>query len=130
MTDAFWTEADQAELDVLLHALVFDYWEHKNGCIACDGSPCPQYEAWFEHKASCRACQGDAPLTFPPSADCRRRHSEFVAHGDACWRCNPCPHLKAAIAEVLDWREARILLSRAEALRAERGPVPAETSTT
>jgi hypothetical protein len=29
----------------------------------------------------------------------------------------PCPHLQAAIREICDWREARILLSRAQALR-------------
>ena len=31
----------------------------------------------------------------------------------------PCPRLQAAIAEVVDWLEARVLLSRAEALRRE-----------
>jgi hypothetical protein len=29
----------------------------------------------------------------------------------------PCPHLIEAIAEVMEWREARILLSKAQALR-------------
>jgi hypothetical protein len=62
---AFWTDADQAELDVLIRAVVVD---------------------WFKHRATCDA--------------------------------GPCPHLQEAIREVCDWREARILLSRAEALRA------------
>ena len=38
-------------------------------------------------------------------------------HRRTC-RLAPCPHLHDAIREVVDWREARILLSRAEALRA------------
>ena len=29
----------------------------------------------------------------------------------------PCPHLQAAIGAVVDWREARALLSTAQALR-------------
>ena len=66
---AFWTDADQAELDVLLHALVVDFFEHRKRCGICLAG----------HEA--------------------------------------CPHLKAAIAVVLDWREARVLLSRAQALR-------------
>jgi hypothetical protein len=63
-----WTQADQAELDVLLHALAAD---------------------WFKHRPTCNA--------------------------------DPCPHIQQAIAEVLDWREARALLSQAQALRAELG---------
>jgi hypothetical protein len=35
----------------------------------------------------------------------------------------PCSHLQEAIREVLDWREARILLSRADALRAMQNEV-------
>jgi hypothetical protein len=62
-----WTEADQAELDVLIWAL-------------CD--------CWHTHRRSCRL--------------------------------DPCPHLIEAIAEVVDWREARMLLTRAEELRAAR----------
>jgi hypothetical protein len=61
-----WTAADQAELDVLLHALAAD---------------------WFKHRPTCDA--------------------------------DPCPHLQAAIAEVIEWRDARVLLSQAQALRAE-----------
>ena len=29
------TAADEAELDVLVHALAFDYWEHRKTCEAC-----------------------------------------------------------------------------------------------
>ena len=61
-----WTEADQAELEVLLWVLADD---------------------WAKHRRTCRL--------------------------------QPCPHLIEAIVEVVDWRELRLLLSRAEALRAE-----------
>ena len=37
-------------------------------------------------------------------------------HRDTC-RLEPCPHLIEAIAEVVDWRQARKLLSEAQALR-------------
>jgi hypothetical protein len=63
-----WTEADQAELDVLVWALV---------------------DGWDKHRRSCQL--------------------------------EPCPHLREAIREVVDWREARILLTRAETLRAQLG---------
>jgi hypothetical protein len=76
VTTVCWTPADQAEIDVLVWALVTDY---------------------SEHRQRCRACQPDPPPRAP----------------------YPCPHLQAAIREVCDWREARILLSRAEALRRE-----------
>jgi hypothetical protein len=66
-----WTAADQAELDVLLHALTSGYAEHREHCASCAGP-------------------------------------------------EPCPHLQRAIAEVVDWREARILLSRAQALRIDQ----------
>jgi hypothetical protein len=69
-----WTPADQAEQDLLLHALV---------------------TAWFEHRDRCDL--------------------------------DPDPHLIAAIDVVVDWREARLLLSNAEWLRAElegAGPCP------
>jgi hypothetical protein len=41
-------------------------------------------------------------------------------HREKCARCagpEPCPHVQAAIAQVCDWREKRLLLSKAEALR-------------
>jgi hypothetical protein len=113
----YWTAADQAELDVLLYALVDSYFEHRERCRACQPGPCPRYEAWLEHEAGCRACQGHAPLTFGPPCPERRR---FLDEHRDCVRCLPCPHLQTAIREVCEWREARILLSRAEALRAEQ----------
>ena len=60
----FWTAADQAELDVLIWALV---------------------DGWDKHRHTCRL--------------------------------RPCPHLHDAIREVVDWRQARILLSNAQAFR-------------
>lgn len=54
MTPA-WTDADGAELDVLVHALVFDYWEHRKHCEAYRPERCPDLEAWKAHKAECRA---------------------------------------------------------------------------
>jgi hypothetical protein len=112
-----WTAADQAELDVLLWHLADAYQEHRErGCRACDPSPCAELAAWYAHRDECRACEGDAPLTFgPPCADWRERR---LAHGRTCPKCSPCPHLQAVIAVVCDWRDARILLSHAEALRA------------
>jgi hypothetical protein len=108
-----WTDADAAELDRLTHALVFDYFEHRERCEACQ--PCPMPELWNAHKVECVVCQGLAPLTHGIYCWARER---FTEHFRSCPRCNPCPHLQAAIREVCDWREARMLLSRAEALRA------------
>ena len=54
--------------------------------------------------------------------DWRERRLE---HGRTCARCLPCPRLQAAIREVVDWHEARRLLSRAQALRAEIGELAA-----
>lgn len=109
-----WTAADQAELDVLLHALTVGLATHRELCRACRPEPCPTLAAWRAHEAGCRACQGDAPLTHGPRCDDHRR---FVEHGATCVKCGPCPHLQAAIADLMDWREARVLLSRAQALR-------------
>ena len=109
-----WTDADQAELDVLVWTLVDRYFEHRELCVACTPGPCPRYEAWLAHEAGCRPCQQLAPLTFGPPCPERRRFLD--EHGE-CVRCLPCAHLQAAIREVVDWREARLLLSTAEALR-------------
>lgn len=114
-----WTAADAAELDALVYELARGYAEHRERCGACRPDPCPQLESWLEHKDGCRACHGDAPLSHPPSDDCRARHRTFVEHGRTCRRCNPCPRLREAIAVVLDWRDARSLRSRAQALRAD-----------
>ena len=126
-TTCSWTSADAAELDVLVHALVFDFWAHREQCEACRPEPCQRYAAWLAHEAGCKACQGIAPLTFGPPCAERRR---FLDEHRDCPRCLPCPDLKRAISEVVDWRTARQLLSRAEALRAELGRLPAERSTT
>jgi len=75
VSSSCWTAADDAELDVLVHALTSDYFEHRRRCRACRLEPGAPY---------------------------------------------PCPHLQAAVREVVDWRDARGLLSRAEALRAQR----------
>ncbi len=114
----YWTAADAAEADVLLWTLTTDFYsEHRERCEACRPEPCARYAAWVTHEADCRACRGDAPLTFGRPCPERRR---FLDEHHGCARCNACPHLQKAIAEVLEWREVRILLSRAEALRAER----------
>lgn len=54
----------------------------------------------------------------------------YAAHRPACAQCqaydarqpgsSPCQHLQAAIGIVLDWRERRHLLTRAEDLRRDR----------
>jgi hypothetical protein len=113
----WWTPADQAELDVLVWALVSDYETHRQLCRACRPEPCPRYDAWLAHEADCRACQGHAPLTYGPPGVERRR---FLDEHRDCVRCSPCPHLQRAIAEVVEWREARMLLSCAEHLRVEQ----------
>ncbi len=52
---------------------------------------------YFEHRQKCRACAAS------------RQPGGL-----------PCAHLQAAIREVVDWREGRMLLSTAQALRAEQ----------
>jgi hypothetical protein len=116
-----WTEADAAEQDCLLDELVRGYWEHRSRCSACQ--PCPVPGEWREHRKTCPRCEGSAPLTFGASCE---RHAEFIAHGATCKRCRPCPVLQRAVAVVLDWRQARDLLSRAEALRREQDQLAAE----
>lgn len=73
VADEFWTDADGAELDVLVNALV-------NGV--------------FDHRERCAICLAGEPY--------------------------PCPQVQKAIAVVVDWRDNRALLSRAEALRLAR----------
>jgi len=111
---AFWTAADQAELDVLVHYLVVDHLDHRERCDGCRPEPCVALATWLTHKADCRACQAGAPLPLGPPCS-ERRH--FLDHQN-CARCLPCPHLQRAIAAVVEFRDARRLLSRAEALRA------------
>ena len=112
-TATTWTDADEAELDVLLWALSFDYFEHRERCPACRCAsirgvhisrtggdirpdPCPVLEAWLAHKDDCRICEL-APLTF--GWDCPQRRRFLDEHHD-CARCLPCPQLVAAIAVV------------------------------
>ena len=109
-----WTEADDAQSLVLIRALTFDYCEHRRSCPTC--LACPELEAWRDHLNQCRACQGEAPLTFGPPCERRR---QFLHHDKARCSCLPCPHVVAAVREVVDWHEARPLLSHAEALRAQ-----------
>lgn len=113
----YWTAADDAELDVLVDALARDYWEHRKRCRACAPGLCPEQEAWKAHSVECRACQGYAPLTY--GLPCGR-HAALLEHNKNCPRCRPCPQLQRAIEEVVEWVEARQLLSRAEALRARQ----------
>jgi hypothetical protein len=68
-TPTWWTEADQAELDLLCWALV---------------------DALFEHRPGCDTCQTGYPS---------------------------CLTVRAAIQPVIDWRQGRMLVSRAEHLR-------------
>jgi hypothetical protein len=46
------------------------------------------------------------------------------AHRTGCETCAagdlPCPHVRAAIEAVVEWRDLRVLLSRAEWLRARQ----------
>ena len=109
---SYWTAADAAELDVLAYELARHSTEHREHCEACQ--PCVEYEDWRAHLAVCSRCQDDAPLTF--GGPCERR-AVFVAHGDACTRCIPCPTVTALAAIVVDWREGRVLKSKAAWLR-------------
>jgi len=104
----WWTEADAAELDVLIFELVSGYFEDRERCEACR-TDSPQLDGWIAHLQECAACRGDAPLTY--GLPCSRK-AEFIAHGDACPRCNPCPRLRKGIEVVLEWRQARELRSR------------------
>ena len=110
---AYWTAADAAELDVLTHELARRYFEHREHCDACR-SDCGQLEGWRAHLEECVACRGDAPLTYGPPCD---RRAEFVAHGNSCVRCNPCPTLTRMVETVVEWRAGRVLRSKAEWLR-------------
>ena len=115
-----WTAADASELDVLTHELAGSYAEHRKRCEACDPEPCPVLTAYRAHREGCWNCaNGVTYETATYGPPCRIR-LDFLAHGDACKRCNPCPYLKSAIAVVIDWRESRALLSRAESLRLEQ----------
>ena len=113
---ASWSPADDAELDCLVHQLVFDYAEHRERCEACQ--PCRIPRLWEVHKAACDVCLGLAPLAYGTRCWARER---FREHFRSCPRCLPCPSLTKAINEVIKWREARVLLSLAQTLRADQG---------
>jgi hypothetical protein len=80
---SWWTEADAAELDVLVFELARGYDRHRKSCLACRLGDCPEYAAWRKHLDGCPACRGDAPLTYGPP--CSRKRA-FVAHGGDCPR--------------------------------------------
>lgn len=107
-----WSAADSAELDVLLHEIVTRFDEHRRTCP--HHQPCEILAAYRRHKETCLCCQGDYPLTH--GWQCSARDA-FIEHGAGCAACNVCPHIKLAIAAVMDWREGRILRSKAEELR-------------
>lgn len=115
-----WTEADGAELDVAIYELVRCFDRHRQTCPHYQ--PCETLARYRVHRETCLVCEGLAPLNH--GARCAV-HDLFIAHADGCVQCTPCPHIKEAIAAVLDWREARILLSRAHHLRAERDALEA-----
>ena len=111
---SFWTAADAAELDILVHEAVRLAEEHRARCEACKPGDCPEYVAWRQHLEVCAACRGDAPITYGPPCS---SHAQFVAHGDSCPCCNPCPTLTRLVEIVIDWRDGRVLRSKAEWLR-------------
>jgi hypothetical protein len=117
MNEVWWTDADQAELDLLLHELTVGYDAHRARCSACQPGDCPVFVAWREHLTVCLECLGDEPLTHGPPCPRKRR---FIDHGRDCARCNVCPSVSLAVELVLQWRVGRELRSRAAWLRAER----------
>jgi hypothetical protein len=45
----WWTEADQAELDVLVHAFVYGYVDHRERCSLCASGPwCENVKVAFD----------------------------------------------------------------------------------
>ena len=108
----WWTEADQAELDIALWELVWVLDEHRATCpvrAGCDA---------LERLSGETAPYDLAPLDAPPGlfADVRLPKSE---HLGACPVCShgSCRVVVAAIEALLDWRTRRALLSKAEWLR-------------
>ena len=97
----WWTEADQAELDIALWELVWVLDEHRATCPV---------------RAGCDALERLSTLDPGLFADVRLPKSE---HLGACPVCShgPCRVVVAAIEALLDWRTRRALLSKAEWLR-------------
>jgi hypothetical protein len=110
---SWWSDADQAELDVLWWELVGAVHDHE--CEACQR--CPTAEEWLAHKRSCWACSN--AIKFETAA-CRApcsRYLERLDHIVTCPACSSCSRVTAAIEAVVNWRHARVLRSRAEHLR-------------
>src|SRR5690242_16949828 len=83
--------ADLAELDVLIWELADAYQEHRQNCEWCRPTPCRTLTAFLEHKAECWKCQnGVCVATALYGQPCWIRQ-HWIAHGDTCKRCNPCP---------------------------------------
>jgi hypothetical protein len=108
----WWTEADQAELDIATWELVCVLEEHRATCPVCVG--CDALKRLSIETARHELAPLDAPKGL--FADARRRKAE---HLSACFVCShePCRVVAAAIEALLDWRTRRALLSKAEWLR-------------
>ena len=76
--------------------------------------------AYRAHRAECWKCTNGVKVATDYYGEPCSIYLHFIAHGDGCKRCNPCPVVRRAIAIVFDWRDARSLLSRAEALRIDQ----------
>lgn len=113
----WWTAADSAELDVLVHELSKGAEQHRASCAACKPEPCAFLTSYLEHRETCWKCENSIKLATATYGEPCPRYAEFVAHSDACARCNPCPGMTKAIKIVVEWRDGRALLSRAESLR-------------
>ena len=81
----YWTAADAAELDILVHEAVRLAEEHRARCEACKPGDCPVRRV-AQHLEVCAACRGDAPITYGPPCSSR---AQFVAHGDSCVAATP-----------------------------------------
>ena len=109
----WWTEADQAELDIATWELVCVLEEHRATCPVC-GARCDALE-WLSAET---APYDLAPLDAPKGlfANVRRRKAEHLCICSVCSH-GPCRVVVAAIEALLDWRTRRALLSKAEWLR-------------
>jgi hypothetical protein len=120
VTALWWTEADSAELAVLIAELALRGAEHKARCPTCQALA-DSHCAGRESIARERAAYDYAPLSGPKGfyAGVRRRLAE---HDAACRTCRlaksaRCAALEEAIKVVIEWRWKRGLLSRAQYLR-------------
>jgi hypothetical protein len=113
----YWTPADSAELDVLVYELARGHAIHRERCAACKPEPCPALANYLEHRETCRNCEHGIKVRTATYGDPCPRYLQHVAHGDGCPRCNPCVHVRNAIEEIVEWRELRVLRSKAAWLR-------------